>query len=98
MKMSSGDHRQAGSLDIDFYRTSVHCMFVHLLMLVRCKTHKLPSIGSDIEASPSVYNSDNPLCGMAVGTHGCILLGVAWSKAPHKLDILCQPYGYPQHY
>ena len=28
---------------------------------------------------------------MAVGMRECILLGVAWSKVPHKLDIPCQP-------
>ena len=29
--MSSGDHRQLASSDTDFYRTSIHCAFVHLL-------------------------------------------------------------------
>ena len=31
------------------------------------------------------------LCDMVVDSHGCILLGVAWCKAPHKLDIPYQP-------
>ena len=31
------------------------------------------------------------LCDMVVDSHGCILLGVAWCKVPHKLDIPYQP-------